>query len=103
MREGGSGSEGWSGSEGVGVREKVREEECLMQSICGIDSCLAILFPKLHFHSCVTGNCWTLRNFSTLRVRVTARYEEGVAIYECVNESYTLKGPSTRQCLSNGN
>ena len=34
---------------------------------------------------------------------MTARYEGGVATYECVNDSYTLIGPLTRQCLSNGN
>ena len=51
----------------------------------------------------VTGNCRTLTNTTTLRVRVTVRYEGGVASFECVNNSYTLIGPSTRQCLRNGN
>ena len=29
------------------------------------------------------------------------QYVGGVATYQCVNKSYTLIGPSTRQCLEN--
>ena len=54
VREEESGSEGGSGCEGgwdwgsgcEGVREEEREEECLMQSICGLVSCLAIIFQN---------------------------------------------------------
>ena len=31
------------------------------------------------------------------------QYVGGVASYQCVNKSYTLIGPSTRECLSDGN
>ena len=53
--------------------------------------------------NCVIGNCRPLTNMSTLRVSMTARYEGGMASYECVSNNYTLIGPSTRQCLRNGN
>ena len=81
-----------------------RRKECLVQSyFCHVVFLFLIIFsPNWHFHPCVTGNCWTLRNTSTLRIRVTARYEGGVASYECVSNNYTLIGPSTRQCLRNG-
>ena len=51
----------------------------------------------------VTGDCRPLDKTSTLRVSITAKYEGGVASYECVNNSYSLIGPSTRQCLRDGN
>ena len=50
-----------------------------------------------------TGNCDTFTNTSILKVNRTARYVGGVASYECVNNSYALIGPSTRQCLRDGN
>ena len=31
------------------------------------------------------------------------QYVGGVAKYQCVNNSYTLIGPSIRECLSDGN
>ena len=53
--------------------------------------------------NCVIGNCQPLTNMSTLRVSMTEGYEGGMASYECVSSNYTLIGPSTRQCLRNGN
>ena len=67
--------------------------------------CFVFVFLLTHsnFLKMFAGNCVTLTNTSTLTVRMTARYEGGVASYECVSNNYTLIGPSTRQCLSDGN
>ena len=67
--------------------------------------CFVFVFLLTHsnFLKMFAGNCVTLTNTSTLTVSMTARYEGGVASYECVNNNYTLIGPSTRQCLSDGN
>jgi len=49
-----------------------------------------------------TENCPPLTNNSALKVNVAENYEGGVASYQCVNNSYTLVGLSTRECLSDG-
>ena len=104
-REGGRerGREGEREGERDAGRQGGKEERIVSRNLLAVMYffCSLQFFPQID--TFITGNCWILSNTSTLRVRVTARYEGGVASYQCVNNSYTLIGPSQRECLNNGN